>query len=60
MKFIKQEIEDVYLVIHDGFKDDRGLFSRIYCKKLFKKLKFLPVQTNISYNKKKSTLRGFH
>ena len=60
MKFIKQKIKGVYLINHEGFKDKRGLFSRVYCKKFYKKFKFIPVQTNISYNKKKSTLRGFH
>ena len=60
MKFIKQKINGVYLINHEGFEDSRGFFSRMYCKKLYEKLKFNPVQTNISYNKKKSTLRGFH
>lgn len=60
MKFIKQDIKDVYLINHNGFKDKRGVFSRIYCKKIYDKLKFKTVQTNISYNKKKHTLRGFH
>ena len=60
MKFIKQKINGVFLINHKGFEDFRGSFSRMYCKKLYEKLKFNPVQTNISYNKKKSTLRGFH
>ena len=60
MKFIKQKINGVYLINHKGFQDSRGFFSRMYCKKLYEKLKFNPVQTNISYNKKKNTLRGFH
>ena len=60
MKFVKQKIEGVFLIKHKGFSDKRGLFSRVYCKKIYKKLRFNPVQTNISYNKKKNTLRGFH
>ena len=53
MKFVKQKIEGVFLIKHKGFSDKRGLFSRVYCKKIYKKLRFNPVQTNISYNKKK-------
>ena len=58
MKFIKQKIKGVYLINHEGFKDKRGLFSRVYCKKFYKKFKFIPVQTNISYNKKKKYPKG--
>ena len=60
MKFIKQDIKGVFLINHKKFEDKRGIFSRIYCKKFFNKLKFNPVQTNVSFNKKKHTLRGFH
>ena len=58
MKFIKQKINGVFLIV---IKDLKTLefFSRMYCKKLYEKLKFNPVQTNISYNKKKY-FRGFH
>ena len=58
MKFVKQKIEGVFLIKHKGFSDKRGLFSRVYCKKIYKKLRFNPVQTNISYNKKKKYLEG--
>ena len=60
MKFIKQDIKGVFLITHKCFEDKRGFFSRVYCKKFFNKLKFNPVQTNISFNKNKHTLRRFH
>jgi len=40
--------------------DKRGYFIRDFCKKELKKLKFNIKQINISYNRKKYTLRGFH
>ena len=60
MKFKKQKIKGVYLITHNPYNDKRGLFSRVLCKKLFKKIGLNVVQTNISSNKKKNTLRGFH
>ena len=60
MKFNKTKISNIILITHNTFKDNRGEFSRLYCKKIFKKLNFSPVQTNLSINSKKFTLRGFH
>ena len=42
--------------------DERGFFARTFCKDEFKKhdIDFSCVQCNISYNKKKGTLRGMH
>lgn len=40
--------------------DKRGYFIRDFCKKELKKIKFDIKQVNISYNRKKYTLRGFH
>ena len=61
MQIKKTKIKNLYLIKIKGFKDDRGFFFRNYCKKklspIFKK-NF--VQSNISINKKKFTLRGFH
>jgi dTDP-4-dehydrorhamnose 3,5-epimerase len=41
--------------------DSRGFFQRTYCQSLSSQLtEKHPIQTNISFNKKKYTLRGFH
>jgi dTDP-4-dehydrorhamnose 3,5-epimerase len=42
--------------------DKRGLFRRIFCKRIFKKINsFIDVkQINLSTNPKKGTLRGLH
>ncbi len=65
MKFKKLSIEGLFLVTHNLFKDDRGMFGREFCFKKFNRfLKYTPKlkvsQTNISFNKKSGTLRGFH
>ena len=59
MKFIKTNIENCYKILAEPSYDKRGFFSRTYCKKEIK-LKFDIKQINISQNKKKGTLRGFH
>ena len=64
MIFHKQEIEGVYIIEPTPFKDDRGVFRRNYCLKEFQDAighSGTPVmQANISENKYKYTLRGFH
>ena len=62
MNLIKTKIEDCYLIRLDKFKDDRGFFSRAFCKKIFAKKKILNSikQINFSFSKKKGTVRGLH
>ena len=61
MKFKKSKIiKDLVLINNEYFKDNRGAFSRIFCLKELKNISFKVVQGNLSYNKKKHTLRGFH
>lgn len=62
MKFKNLVIQDCFLIEPKKNNDDRGSFFRIFCAKEFKKKKILfnIKQTNISYNKKKFTFRGFH
>tara|TARA_B100000925_G_C21857215_1_gene408380 strand:- start:198 stop:737 length:540 start_codon:yes stop_codon:yes gene_type:complete len=62
MKFNKTGIKNVYKIKRYIYSDERGDFSRIFCKKIFSKYskKNLSVQTNICINKKKFTFRGFH
>jgi len=62
MKFIKQQIKDLYLIKPEGFKDKRGMLRRHFCQNEFKvkNINFKIKQTNISENYKKFTLRGFH
>ena len=61
MNLIKTKISGVYILKNSPFKDHRGVFSRLFCEKeIGKKTQFKLKQSNLSYNKYKYTLRGFH
>ena len=62
MKFLETAIIDAYVIEIEEINDERGFFSRAWDKKIFeeKKLNSNLVQCNISFNKKKGTLRGLH
>ena len=62
MKFISQKINDLFLIIPDLHRDERGVFRRSFCKEIFEKngVNFDSLQGNISENFNKHTLRGFH
>ena len=65
MKFKKLKIKGAFLIKHSLFKDTRGKFGREFCseiidKNLKLKFKYKAEQTNISFNYKRGTLRGFH
>lgn len=62
MKIKKTSIKDCYKLNFNKNKDNRGSFHRSFCKKIFrkKKINFDVKQCNISVNKFKFTLRGFH
>ena len=61
MKIQKTKIENFKVIKLNKIKDLRGIFFRNFCeKKLLSITKKKIVQSNISVNKKKFTLRGFH
>jgi len=62
MKFTKTKLKDAYIVELEPIEDGRGFFARSFCHEEFKKLglNFDIAQCNISYSKKKGTLRGMH
>lgn len=62
MKFIETELKDAYLVNLDPKGDERGSFTRIFCRKEFAEIGFDKevLQTNHSITLKKGTLRGMH
>tara|TARA_Y100000746_G_C15462509_1_gene432180 strand:+ start:2415 stop:2948 length:534 start_codon:yes stop_codon:yes gene_type:complete len=62
MKFIKQYIRDVRLILPELHEDERGIFRRSFCKSelLSEGIDFEVKQGNISQNFKKHTMRGFH
>ena len=62
MKFTKTKLEGVYVIDIEKIEDERGFFARVWDKDVFTELGLDAdnVQCNISYNKNKGTLRGFH
>ena len=62
MKFIETPLKGAYIIELEPIEDERGFFARSFCKEEFKRhgIEFEVAQCNISYNKKKGTLRGMH
>ena len=60
MQVLKTNFDKLFIIKKKLIKDKRGLFYRDFCEDQLKKLKFKIKQTNISFNHKSYTLRGFH
>ena len=62
MIFTETELKGAFLIEPDRTEDARGFFARTWCVEEFKAHGLDPrvVQCNISFNKKKGTLRGMH
>ena len=62
MIFKQTDLKGAYIVELEAIEDKRGFFARSFCRKEFEKYGLTSniVQCNISYNKKKGTLRGMH
>lgn len=62
MKFTELNLKGVYQIELEPFCDERGTFTRQFCKKEFAQhgLDFEICQCNVSKNYKKGTLRGLH
>lgn len=62
MLFTPTEIPDAFIIDLDKRVDERGFFARGWCAREFEEqgISGNAVQMNISYNKNKHTLRGFH
>lgn len=62
MIFKETKLKGAYIIDLEPIKDERGFFARCFCQKEFEKYGLNPhiAQCNISYNKKRGTLRGMH
>ncbi len=62
MIFIETKLKGSYIIELEPIKDERGFFARSFCQKEFEEhgLNLHIAQCNVSYNKKKGTLRGMH
>ena len=62
MKFTELKLSGSYIIDMEKIPDERGFFARTWDPNIFKEngLIFNFVQSNISFNSKKGTLRGLH
>lgn len=62
MYFEKTELNDAYIIDINEIADERGFFARAWCQHEFEEhgLTSNFVQSNISFNRHKGTLRGMH
>lgn len=62
MIFVETKLKGAYIIDLKPLEDERGFFARAYCKNEFEQygLNTNIVQTNLSHNKYKGTLRGLH
>lgn len=62
MRFEPTRIPGVFELIPDRREDERGWFARAWCAREFEERGLSPrlAQFNVSYNRKRGTLRGMH
>jgi dTDP-4-dehydrorhamnose 3,5-epimerase len=62
MIFKETSLKGAFIIELEGLKDERGFFARSWCQKEFEAHGLNPhlVQCNVSFNKKRGTLRGMH
>lgn len=62
MIFKETKLKGAYIVELEPREDERGFFARSFCRQEFEEHGLNPaiVQNNISFSKKKGTLRGMH
>ncbi len=62
MKITPTRLDGIWLVDLDRIDDDRGFFARSWCRREFETHGLNPnlVQCNISFNRRRGTLRGLH
>ena len=62
MKFTETKLKGAFVIELEERTDDRGFFARTFCAREFEEhgLKTSLVQSNMSYNHKKGTMRGMH
>jgi dTDP-4-dehydrorhamnose 3,5-epimerase len=62
MIFTETRLKGAFIIDLDLHEDERGFFARSWCEQEFQEHGLNPrlVQCNISYNKKRGTLRGMH
>ena len=62
MKFLPTPLAGAYVIEPELLEDERGFFARAFCQDEFRAHGLEPVvaQCNVSFNRKRGTLRGLH
>lgn len=62
MVFTETELPGAYIIEIEPSEDERGFFARSFCRREFEAQGLDPalVQCNISFNRRRGTLRGMH
>ena len=62
MKFLETPLKGAFIIDLEKREDGRGFFARAWCQEEFESngIYRLPVQANMSFNKKGGTMRGMH
>jgi dTDP-4-dehydrorhamnose 3,5-epimerase len=62
MRFTETKLKGAYVIKIEPIEDERGFFARSWCQQEFGDRGLNPnlVQCNVSFNRKKGTLRGMH
>jgi dTDP-4-dehydrorhamnose 3,5-epimerase len=62
LKFLPTPLTGAYLIELELLEDERGFFARSFCQSEFRAHGLDPVvaQCNVSFNRKRGTLRGLH
>ena len=62
MIFTETDLPGSFIIEPEKISDERGFFARTFDKKIFDEKNICSnfVQSNISFNQKKGTLRGLH
>lgn len=62
MIFSETKLKGAFIIEPERLEDERGFFARTWCQREFEAHGLDPhlVQCNISFNKKRGTLRGMH
>lgn len=62
MHFRETPVSGAFILEPERFEDDRGFFARVWCQKEFEDrgLDSAFVQSSISFNRRRGTLRGMH
>lgn len=62
MKFTQIKLKGAFIIELEKKEDSRGFFARIWCENEFNAhgIYRKPVQNNMSYSRKKGTIRGMH